>query len=666
MNENTKTILQKTANAIRVLSMDAIDKANSGHPGLPLGCAEIGACLYGHSLRHNPANPDWMGRDRFILSAGHGSMLLYSCLHLSGYDLSLEELKNFRQLGSKTPGHPEYKETAGVETTTGPLGQGFANAAGLALANKMMAAQLGMEKEGLLGGQIFALAGDGCLMEGITNETASLAAHLKLDNLTVIYDSNDICLDGPTKECFTEDTKGRFKALGWEVCEIDGHDLDAIEKAIEDSRARNGKPTLIEARTVIGKGAPNKQGTHKVHGAPLGEEESKAAKEALGLSPEPFFVPEDVTEFLNARKAELQKAEDEWKAAFDKWAEANADKAKLYDAFLNKTLPADLDAQLRGLEIGDAPGRSASNKVLQKIAEIVPFVVGGSADLSCSDNTMMKDAGVVSSGDYSGRNIKYGVREFAMGAMNNGLALQGMTVPYCGTFLVFSDYLRNAIRLAALMQLKLAYQFTHDSIFVGEDGPTHQPVEHAAALRAIPGLTVMRPADSNEVAAAWSWFLRESTGPCAFILTRQGLPLLEGSKLSTEEGVARGGYVIQEASNPSAIDLCLLATGSEVHLAVDAANQLEEKGKSVRVVSMPSFELFDAQDKAYQDKVLGTNVKKYWAIEMQVEQGWHKYVGRDGGVICMSRFGASGPGKECAKKFGFTVDQVVATISQAD
>lgn len=664
MEDALKQQLKNVANTIRGLSMDAIDQANSGHPGLPLGCAEIGAALYGCLMKHNPANPDWPGRDRFILSAGHGSMLLYSCLHLSGYDLPLEELKNFRQLGSKTPGHPEYMETPGVETTTGPLGQGFANACGVALGNKIVAAQLGIEKEGLLDGQVIALAGDGCMMEGITNEAASLAGHLKLDNLTVIYDSNDICLDGVTEDCFTEDTEGRFKALKWNVISIDGHDLDQIEKALKEAREHTGQPTLIVAKTVIGKGSPNKQGTSGAHGAPLGLEESKAAKEGLGLPADLFYISEEVKAFMEAHKKELAAEEKAWNERLENWKKAHPDKAKLWDCFVNQELPADLDQQLWDMEIkpGQA-GRKGSNAVLQKLHELVPYFVGGSADLSCSDNTAMKASGFVAPDDYAHRNIRYGVREFAMSAMTNGLALQGMLRPFCGTFLTFSDYMRNAIRLASLMKLKVTYQFTHDSIFVGEDGPTHQPVEHVASLRTIPNLTVFRPADSNEIRAAWSWTLRAADGPVLFSLTRQGLKDLEGTKKPTAEGVARGAYSVFDAEGDT-IDFVLLASGSEVGLAVEVAEGLKEKGKTVKVVSMPSWELFDAQDQGYRDATLALDkqVGRYVSIEAGVEQGWHKYIGRDGLAISMRSFGASAPGKDCGEHFGFSKEKVLSAI----
>ena len=662
MLDQEKQMLRKMANTIRALAMDAVDKANSGHPGLPLGCAEIAAYLYGKDLAHNPANPKWINRDRFVLSAGHGSMLLYASLHLSGYAVSLDDIRNFRQLHSITPGHPEFGLTPGVETTSGPLGQGFANAVGMALANKMTSRLLGMEKEGLLDAKVFVLCGDGCLMEGVSNEAASLAGHLKLDNLIAIYDSNNICLDGPTSECFSEDTAGRFKALGWSVKTIDGHNLDEIERALRAARRKNGQPSLIVARTVIGKGSPNKQGKSAAHGSPLGPEETKLTKENLGLPPEAFHVPEDLRAWLDARKKKLAGLEKTWNRKFKAWAAAHPDKAAFWQVFAEGSLPGGLDEQLRNLETKpNQSGRAASNSILQKIHDWVPYLVGGSADLSCSDLTMMKGSGIVAPGNYAARNIKFGVREFAMGAICSGIALQGMLRPFCGTFLVFSDYMRNAIRLAALMKLPVIYQFTHDSIWVGEDGPTHQPVEQVPSLRAIPGLTVFRPADTNEVKAAWSWALRKAKGPVVLALTRQNLKDLAEADVPTDEGVGRGAYVIKRESNPGSIDHCILATGSEVALALEVAARLDEQGKSVRVVSCPSLEIFDAQDKAYRDSVLpaGATVRQYWSIEAQVEQGWHKYIGRDGHAFAMRGFGASAPGKACAEEFGFTAGQIL-------
>ncbi|MFW6286682.1 MAG: transketolase [Candidatus Sumerlaeota bacterium] len=658
MLEQKKKELEKMATAIRVLSMDAVEKANSGHPGLPLGCAEIGAYLFGKAMRHNPANPDWLGRDRFCLSAGHGSMLLYSCLHLTGYDLPLEQLKQFRQLGSMTPGHPEYGVAPGVETTTGPLGQGFANGVGMALANKMVRARFGLEKTGLLDGMAIVLSGDGCMMEGITSEAASFAGHHKLDNLVVFYDSNDICLDGPTSECFTEDTAARYRAYGWAVEEIDGNDLDQIDKAFTAARERTDAPTMIIAHTIIGKGSPNKAGTSSAHGAPLGDDEITVAKQGLGVANEPFAIPEEAKAFADKCREAGQKMETEWNTALEGWKNMQPEKGQMFEDFIARKLPEDFDEKVRAIEIkADQASRKSSSAVLQELHDLVPFLVGGSADLSCSDNTMMKKSGIISPDDFSQRNIKWGVREFAMSAATNGIALHKMLRPYCGTFLTFSDYMRNAIRLASIMKIPTIYQFTHDSIGVGEDGPTHQPVEHVPSLRAIPNLTVIRPADANEVKAAWSWTLRHNDGPTAIILTRQSLPDMEATNVPTADGVGRGAYVIKTESGDKA-DFCLMASGSEVKLALDTAAQLEEKGKSVRVVSVPSFEIFDAQNQDYRESVMGGDVDRYVSIEAQVETGWHKYIGRKGIAVSMTTFGTSAPGKEAMKHFGFTPEAI--------
>ncbi|MBN1867530.1 transketolase [Candidatus Sumerlaeota bacterium] len=666
MKDTEKQMLAEVAKAIRGLSLDGVETAKCGHPGLPLGCAEIGAYLYGSEMRHNPADPNWLGRDRFILSAGHGSMLLYSCLHLSGYDLPLEELKHFRQLHSKTPGHPEYGITPGVETTTGPLGQGMATATGMALGNKMMAAQLGVENEGFLDGQIFALVGDGCMMEGITNEAASLAGHLKLDNLIVIYDSNDICLDGPTKECFTEDTAMRYKAYGWHVVKIDGHDFDQIEKAVRAARRRKDKPTLIVAKTIIGKGAPHIQGTAEVHGKAMGAEEAKLTKQAHGIPLEPaFYVSDAVREYMKSRLPRLKRMESTWNRKFKKWSVENPEKAIRWRAHVEKTLSADLDEKILNLEIKPGvAGRVASNAILGLLCKEVPYVVGGSADLSCSDSTMMKGSGIIGPGDLTQRNIKYGVREFAMCAMNSGLALQGMILPYCGTFLTFSDYMRNALRLASMMGVKVVYQFTHDCFHMGEDGPTHIPVEQVASLRAMPGMTVMRPADTNEVRRAWCLTLRMRT-PVALILSRQNTTDLAETAVPIEEGVARGTYVVKKESRDE-IDYCLLAAGVEVALALGVAKRLEEQGKSVRVVSMPSFELFDAQDKNYRDATLALDKKvgQYWSLEALTSFGWHKYVGRDGHCVSIEDFAVSAPWKVQDEYYGFTVDKVLDRMAR--
>ncbi len=665
MEMREKQFLQLLANILRGLALDAIEEANSGHPGLPLGSAEILAYLYGKTLRHTPENPNWPGRDRFVLSAGHGSALLYAALHLSGY-LSLADLRNFRQLHSLTPGHPEYSRTPGGETTTGPLGQGLANAVGMALANKMVTASLGIENENLLTGQIFVLAGDGCLMEGVTQEAASLAGHLQLDNLIVIYDSNEVCLDGSTSECLTDDTRGKFQAFHWYVTEIDGHSLNQIEDAITTARVHQGQPSLIIAKTIIGKGS-SKQGTSSVHGAPLGKEEVERTKRNLGISLEPFWVPPEIKNAMAAHQAQLAVQERQWQERFKTWQTANPEKADVWKFYTEKTLPPDLEEQLWQMKIApNQASRQASGIILQKIHQLLPFVIGGSADLSSSDKTILKASGIVSASDFGQTNIKFGVREHAMAAIISGMALSGLLLPYCGTFLVFSDYMRPAIRLAALMKLRVIYVFTHDSIFVGEDGPTHQPIEQLASLRAIPGLTVIRPADTNEVRAAWSWILRQAQGPVALILSRQSLPDLSETNIPTNQGVGCGGYVIRKETNPGAIDHCLIATGSEVQLALKLAGQLTADGQSIRVVSLPSWEIFDSQEQGYRDSVLGGNIEQHWSIEAGRETGWHKYIGRQGRAICLTTFGQSAPAKDLARYFGFTVEQILKRIQQTE
>lgn len=656
-----KQTLTSIANTIRVLSMDAVQKADSGHPGLPMGCAEIGAYLWGYALRYNPKDSHWINRDRFILSAGHGSMLLYSVLHLSGYKLTLEDIKNFRQLHSPTPGHPESLETDGVETTTGPLGQGFGNAVGTALGLKMLGAKFNTDKQTILDGKVYCLAGDGCIMEGISSEVSSLAGHLKLDNLIVIYDANHICLDGPLIESCSENTMMRYRSYGWDVIEIDGNNLDQVHEAFTKARTNQQNPVLIIARTIIGKGAPNKAGTHKAHGSPLGPEEVKAAKIALGVSQEPFFVPKEVTDFF-AKKLEGDKdLEKQWNEKFKAWAKDNPKLADEFAVMKEKKVPADLEAKLWAIPIkAPVAGRKASNDVINVLADSLPYLYGGSADLSGSDLTMMKNYPLIAPGIFTGRNIKYGVREFGMATMATGLAQTQMILPFVGTFLTFSDYMRNAIRLACLMKEHVIYQFTHDSIFLGEDGPTHQPIEHYASLRAIPNLHFIRPADSNEVKMAWLAALNYK-GPTALALSRQNLPDFAETKVPYADGVGRGGYIAvkEEGGKP---DYTLIATGSEFALAMETAKELKAKGKRVRVVSMPCTEIFDAQPEDYRKSVLGGDIGKRVSIEAGVSQSWYKYIGLDGIPISIERFGASAPLKDLAKEYGFTVEDVLKKI----
>ncbi len=661
MDAEHKQILQKVANTVRILSMDAVQKANSGHPGLPLGCAEIGAYLWGHQMRYNSKDSKWLNRDRFVLSAGHGCMLQYSLLHLSGYKVSLDDLKNFRQDGSKTPGHPEYGHTDGIEVTTGPLGQGVANAVGLALGFKLLSEKFNTNKEQILDNKIFCLAGDGCIMEGISSEASSFAGHLGLNNLILMYDSNHICLDGPLNECCSEETKLRYQSYGFEVYEVDGYDFDAMDEVFSELRKNQKKPALVIFHTIIGKGSPHKAGSHTAHGSPLGPDEVKATKEALGLPLEEFYIPQAVISFFENHREKLKKQYDLWKESFDAWAKTSSKLYQDFEAMASKRLPDDLESKLKALEIEDPmAGRSASQAVIGLLADLLPQLYGGSADLSGSDKTMIKQFPIVTPANFSGRNMKYGVREFAMAAMSAGLFATGLMTPFCGTFFTFSDYMRNAIRLAALSKYQVIYQFTHDSIFLGEDGPTHQPVEHLMSLRAMPNLHLYRPADTNETKMCWLAALKY-VGPSAIILTRQKLANLPHTEVDFKEGVGRGGYIIikEEKEKP---DVTFFATGSEVSLAVDSANQLKTLGKSVRVVSMPCWELFENQDEAYRESVVGGDLGVRVSVEAGVDLGWYKYIGREGIAICMESFGASAPASVLGPEFGFTADQIVERI----
>jgi transketolase len=661
MDDDLKKQLSRIANAIRSLSIDAVQKANSGHPGMPMGCAELGAFLYGAFLKHNPKHSHWANRDRVVLSAGHGSMWLYSCLHLSGFKLSMDEIKRFRQLHSKTPGHPEYGMTDGVEATTGPLGQGVGNAVGMALGMKILATKFNRDEYPLFSNKIYCIAGDGCIMEGISSEASSFAGHLQLNNLVLIYDSNNICLDGPLAECCSEDTKARYRAYGWDVHEVEGTDFDGMETIFGQLRKKQDKPALVVLRTVIGKGSPHKAGTHKVHGAPLGAEEVAATKEALGLPTEDFYVSQSVRTFFEQKVAKDAALEAHWNEMFRRWALAYPELAREYEKMQTQYLPPDLEELIRQVDIkSPIAGRSASYNVLQMLGKALPQIYGGSADLSGSDMTMMKEFPLISSGHFSGRNIKYGVREFAMGTITSGLFLTGMITPYCGTFLTFSDYMRNSIRLASLSHYHTIYQFTHDSIFLGEDGPTHQSIEQLASLRAIPNLHLIRPADANEVKMAWIAALRYK-GPTAIVLSRQNLPELSHTNLSYEEGMARGGYIVKKETG-GALDFTLFSTGSELALALEVAERLEKMGKKVRVVSMPCWALFDKQPDSYKESIVEGNLGVRAAIEAAIDFGWHKYIGRHGVAICMERFGESAPAPDLAQEFGFTVDAIVERL----
>lgn len=650
-------------NTVRTLSIDAVQKANSGHPGLPMGAAPMAYSLWTKFLKVNPKNSSWVDRDRFVLSAGHGSALLYSLLHLSGYDVSLDDLKNFRQYESKTPGHPEVHYTDGVEATTGPLGQGIANAAGMAMAEAHLAATYNKDNFPIVDHFTYFLCGDGDLMEGISHEAASLAGHLKLGKLIGLYDSNDISLDGPTSKAFTEDVKQRFEAYGWQhILVKDGNDLEEIAKAIEEAQAETAKPTLIEIKTVIGFGASN-EGTHKVHGAPLGDEGVAFAKNNYKWDFEAFHIPEEAqARFNDTIGANGQAAEEAWNNLFEAYKAEYPELAKQFeDAFAGR-LPEGWEDKLPVYEVGsaDKATRVTSSEAIQALGEAIPYFWGGSADLSSSNNTMNQAETDYSAENYSGRNIWYGVREFAMGAMMNGILLHGGSKTYAGTFFVFTDYLRPAMRLAALSQLGATYVMTHDSVAVGEDGPTHEPVEQISSFRGMPNMNLIRPADGNEVSAAWAVAVETHDTPTLLVLTRQNLPVLEGTKEMAREGVRKGAYVLspQQGETPDGI---LIATGSEVSLAIDAQAALLDEGVDVSVVSMPSAFLFEQQDDAYKASVLPNNVRNRMSLEMGATLGWERYVGLDGIAYGIDRWGASGAGNTVVSKLGFTADQVVNT-----
>jgi transketolase len=650
---------QKSVNTIRTLSMDAIQKANSGHPGAPMGLAAAGYVLWTRIMKHNPKNPDWPNRDRFVLSGGHASMLLYSLLHLTGYDVSLDDIKNFRQWDSKTPGHPEYGHTPGVETTTGPLGQGIANAVGMAMAERHLAARLNRDGHEIVDHYTYAVCGDGDMMEGVASEASSLAGHLGLGRLICIYDDNNISIEGSTDITFTEDVAKRYQAYNWQVIHIDdGNDLDSIEKALNDGRSEGGRPTLIILRTHIAYGSPNKQDSHDAHGAPLGEEEVRLTKACLGCDQEAVFcIPDDVRDHCLKTAAQGESAEAAWQEAFKAYTQAHPE---LSDEWLNAVtgfMPRGWNQGLAQLTPEDGPlaTRAASGKALNELAKRVPALMGGSADLAPSNKTYLTDASEFQKDNYGGRNIRFGVREHAMGAIMSGMFLHGGIRPYGGTFLVFSDYVRPAIRVAALMNLPLIYVFTHDSIAVGEDGPTHQPVEHLASLRAIPNLMVLRPCDANETADAWCQALKTNDQPIAMLFSRQKLPILPRER--TAGKLSSGGYVLSDCEGTP--DVLLLASGAEVHQALEAQQMLKEKSIAARVINMPSWELFEKQSDDYKREVLPPEIKARVAIEAGVAMGWERYVGDRGTIIAMTGFGASAPGGEVLAKFGFTAENVV-------
>jgi len=651
-------------NTIRTLSIDAIEKANSGHPGLPMGAAPMAYTLWTDFMNHNPKNSKWFNRDRFVLSAGHGSMLLYSLLHLSGYDVSMEDLKQFRQWGSKTPGHPEVHHTDGVEATTGPLGQGIAMSVGMAMAEAHLASKFNKQDIAIVDHYTYALISDGDLMEGISHEAASLAGHLRLGKLIALYDSNEISLDGDLHKSFSDNTEQRFKAYGWQVLRVeDGNDIKQIRNAIKEAQANKEQPTLIEVRTVIGYGSPNKSASAASHGAPLGVDEVKLTKEFYEWTHDDFHVPEEVYADFNEKIVKNgSNKEAEWNELLSSYKEKYPELAKELEFVLNDKLPDGWEKSLPVYETGSSlASRASSGEVLNAISKSVPHFFGGSADLAGSNKTYMNDEKDFSRNNYSGRNIWFGVREHAMGAALNGMALHGGLKVYGGTFFVFSDYLRPSIRLASIMNTPVTYVFTHDSIAVGEDGPTHEPIEQLASLRAMPGLSVIRPADGNEVQAAWRLALESTDRPTALVLSRQNLPTLKGTKEAAYEGVKKGAYIVSKAENETP-DALLLATGSEVSLAVEAQKVLKGKDIDVSVVSMPSWDRFNEQDEAYKNEVIPPQVKNRVSIEMASPLGWHKYVGDNGIVLAIDKFGASAPGEKVIEEYGFTVENVVKHV----
>jgi len=651
---------------IRFLSMEAVQKAKSGHPGMPMGMAPAAYVLWTKYMKYNPANPKWHNRDRFVLSAGHGSVLLYSLLHLAGYDLSLDELKNFRQWGSKTPGHPEYDPELGVEVTTGPLGQGISNAVGMAITQKYLARYFNREGFPVIDYRIYVIASDGDLQEGVASEACSLAGHLGLDNLIVVYDDNHISIDGNTELSFTEDRAKRFEAYGWNVQTVggDGNDMAAFEKALKNAEKEKQRPTLIKLRTHIAFGSPNKQDTAGAHGAPLGDDEIKLIKENYGWDPEKnFFVPEGVSAYMREIAEKGAKMEDAWNKMFADYTEAHPDLAGQFRDAAEGKLGINLDEILPKFEAGSSVAtRKAYGAVLGAVMPKLLLVMGGSADLTPSNNTHFAGAQDFQKDARDGRYLRFGIREHAMEAIMNGISVSSLLRAYGGTFLVFSDYMRGAIRVAALSKYPSMFVFTHDSIGVGEDGPTHQPIEHLASLRAIPNLLVFRPADANETAQAWKYVLENRDGPAALLLTRQGLTVLDQEKYGSAANVSKGAYVLVAADKP---DVLLLASGSEVGLAVEAAEKLSAEGISAQVVSMPCWELFEKQSREYKDSVIPPQTKARVGIEAGVELGWSKWLGDKGIFVGMSSFGASAPAKVCFEKFGITVDNVVTAAKKS-
>ena len=649
-------------NTIRIISAEAIEKAKSGHPGLPMGSAPMAYTLWDKHLSHNPKNSNWENRDRFVLSAGHGSMLLYSLLHLYGYGLTMDDIKQFRQYKSKTPGHPEYKHTHGIETTTGPLGQGISNAVGMAIAEAHLAEKFNKDGYEVVNHFTYTLVGDGCLMEGISSEASSLAGTLALGKLIVLYDSNSISIEGSTDIAFRENVSKRYEAYGWQVIKVDdGTDTDKISAAITEAKKETNKPSIIIVTNIIGFGCPAKEGKASAHGEPLGEENLKLTKEALGWTYAPFTVPEEVKSHMEAFKKEAQKKEDNWNQLFKKYRSSYPELAKEWDLWFEGKGQVDLlkNENFWKFEKPMAT-RQSSGILINRLSALMPNLIGGSADLAPSNKTHMNDRGDFSAEDRSGSNLHFGVREHAMAAIANGIYLHGGLKVYVSTFFVFSDYMKGAMRLSALMKLPMVYVLTHDSIGVGEDGPTHEPIEQLAALRSIPNMTTIRPADSNETAVAWQVAINSKTGPTALVLTRQTLPLYKDSG----KKALKGGYILKDSKNKELPQVILMASGSEVELIFKAAEKLAEKGIDARVVSMPSFELFDAQSDTYKESVLPKTVRARVAVEAASPFGWHKYVGLDGDVIAMDTFGASGKAETLFEEFGFTVENVISKVNK--
>lgn len=660
-----KDVAQLAINTIRTLSIDAIEKANSGHPGMPMGAAPMAYTLWAKEMNHNPKNPNWFNRDRFVLSAGHGSMLLYSLLHLFGYDVTMEDLKNFRQWGSKTPGHPEYGHTAGVEATTGPLGQGVAMAVGMAMAERHLAETYNKEGYNLVDHYTYSICGDGDLMEGVSAEAASLAGHLKLGRLIVMYDSNDISLDGDLHLSFSESVENRFKSYGWQVIRVEhGNDLKEIQQALQEAKLDTDRPTLIEVKTTIGYGSPNKSGKSASHGSPLGSSEAALTKATYEWNyEEPFFVPNEVAEHFKQFAEAGQRKEEEWNKLFDAYQLEYPELSAQFIASLKGELPPNWTEAVPDFQAGtNMATRASSGSTLNAAAKVIPQLIGGSADLAGSNKTLLTFENNYGLDGYAARNIWFGVREFAMGAALNGMALHGGVKVFGATFFVFSDYLRPAMRLAALMKLPVTYVFTHDSVAVGEDGPTHEPIEQLASLRAMPGLSIIRPADAKETAAAWQLAIESKDTPTVLVLTRQDVPTLEIEKQVAYEGVSKGAYIVSKANGEE--QGLLLASGSEVSLAIKAKQELEKEGVFVSVVSMPSWDRFEKQSAEYKQSILPKTVRARLAIELGASLGWREYIGEDGETITLDHFGASAPAEVLFKEYGFTVENVVKRFKE--